>query len=585
MTVKVYASGVLAYDSQLPEENHYSMISVRIQEEINKGGTAKLILPPMHRRYDGFPAMRTLVEIYRNDKLRWRGRALPHSDDIYGCRTVSCEGELCFLNDATMRPYMLSGSPAELFTQLLTVYNNAVAGDPWKQFEIGEITIMSDVPIELSATNPEQVYTSLQKLRNKCGGYIFFDSTEAGLRRINWYSELPYRCSQPVRFGRNLLDYSSSASITGIATRIIPYGAKDGNGNRLQINVDGKDYVENPEAQAQRGIIEKPVIYDGITDAATLQAVAEADVMTAGTIPETIRLSALDLSRFDASIDSFAVGQFVRAHSDYHTLSGEYALVAMDEDLVKPGIGSVTLTQDVRYYDGSGSTLSGSISNEMTQQEAQRIAATLDVVKQATAWLTNGKGYKVERVDANGNTIDTLYMDTPDINTAVNVLRIGQSGIGFSHNGVDGPYVSAWTIDGQFNTDLISTSVITSADGTIKIDLGKNIFSINTIYEVLDLLLKGKIEATKNGLTLYGWDLDNEDYADTLHISAGHLGERAGGGSNIWAPGTHLNITAGTGDGTGYRLQLGLPNNAIVINGKTSSWKSNGDGTYTLIGQ
>ena len=164
MTVKVYASGVLAYDSQLPEEKHYSMLSIRIQEGLNKGGTAKLILPPDHRLYNGFPAMRTPVEIYRNDKLRWRGRPLPHSGDFYGRRTITCEGELCFLNDATMRPYTLAGTPAQLFAHFLTAYNAAVAGDPWKQFVTGEVTVVSDADVELSAANPEQVYTSVQKL-------------------------------------------------------------------------------------------------------------------------------------------------------------------------------------------------------------------------------------------------------------------------------------------------------------------------------------------------------------------------------------------------------------------------------------
>lgn len=105
-------------------------------------------------------------------------------------------------------------------------------------------------------------------------------------------------------------------------------------------------------------------------------------------------------------------------------------------------------------------------------------------VSAATEWLTNGKGYKVERRDANGNTIDTLYMDTPDIKTAKNVMRVGNSGIGFSYTGVDGPYISAWTIDGKFNADfilagtlygiLIKAGKITSEDEKIVIDLSKD---------------------------------------------------------------------------------------------------------------
>lgn len=100
------------------------------------------------------------------------------------------------------------------------------------------------------------------------------------------------------------------------------------------------------------------------------------------------------------------------------------------------------------------------------QQQIQQAPTKTDLERAkeaATAWLTNGKGYKVERRDADGKVIDTLYMDTPDINTAVNILRIGQSGIGFSHTGVNGPYLSAWTIDGHFCADFMTTGTLNAA--------------------------------------------------------------------------------------------------------------------------
>ena len=99
------------------------------------------------------------------------------------------------------------------------------------------------------------------------------------------------------------------------------------------------------------------------------------------------------------------------------------------------------------------------------KQEIQKTPTKSDLKRAqeaATAWLTNGKGYKVERRDDAGRVIDTLYMDTPDVETAVNVMRVGQSGIGFSHNGVNGPYESAWTIDGSFNADFITAGNMTA---------------------------------------------------------------------------------------------------------------------------
>ena len=108
------------------------------------------------------------------------------------------------------------------------------------------------------------------------------------------------------------------------------------------------------------------------------------------------------------------------------------------------------------------------------QKEIEKVSKPTfykEIVSSATDWLTNGKGYKVERRDANGNAIDTLYMDIPDIETAKNVLRIGQSGIGFSKSGVNGPYYSAWTLDGRFNADFIMAGVLSSMDGNLQFDL------------------------------------------------------------------------------------------------------------------
>lgn len=487
MNVKIYACGELAYDSQLPVEEHFSILSAQIQEGINKGGMATLLLPPDHRLYDGFPAMRACVEIYRDDKLRWRGRALAHEDDFWGRRTVPCEGELCFLNDSSMRPYALHGSPQDLLGQILGVHNATV--DPWKRLILGTVTIPTrDITVE--SKMPEKCYTAVQRLLKEAGGYLLIDTAADGQRQLNWYANLPDNCNQFIRLGENLLDYDSSANIAGIATRIVPYGAAGEDGKRIQINVDGRDYVDNLEAQQLRGIIEVPRVYNEITDPEVLRKVAERDVMTSGMLPERIKLSAVDLSRVDATLDQFAVGRMVHAESERHKLSGTYAIVELAEDLVQPSSGSISLVRDAMYYDGIP-TLSGSVSADLRQQasdlsaQGAQIMADMQVaIEAATSWLTNGQGYMVQRRDPHtGQVIDTLYMDTPDINTAVNVLRLGQSGIGFSHNGVNGPYVSAWTIDGKFNASFILAGVLTATiikTGILSDKLGRNYINLDT---------------------------------------------------------------------------------------------------------
>ncbi|MSS43797.1 hypothetical protein FYJ27_08655 [Anaerosalibacter bizertensis] len=82
-------------------------------------------------------------------------------------------------------------------------------------------------------------------------------------------------------------------------------------------------------------------------------------------------------------------------------------------------------------------------------------------IDNATSLITgNQGGYRVDRLNAEGKPYETLYMDTDDIQTATNVIRINQNGIGFSNSGYNGPYETAMTIDGKIVADFITTGTL-----------------------------------------------------------------------------------------------------------------------------
>lgn len=83
-------------------------------------------------------------------------------------------------------------------------------------------------------------------------------------------------------------------------------------------------------------------------------------------------------------------------------------------------------------------------------------------IDNATNWLTGADGYVIAVKDNNGTWKEILFLDTPSVETAKNVLRINTNGIGFSTNGVNGPYRNAWTIDGSLVADFITTGVLTA---------------------------------------------------------------------------------------------------------------------------
>ena len=94
-------------------------------------------------------------------------------------------------------------------------------------------------------------------------------------------------------------------------------------------------------------------------------------------------------------------------------------------------------------------------------QKQLRRSVTADYVNEqignATDKITGGLGgYVKVTLNANNEPQEILIMDHPSTATAVNVIRINQAGIGFSQNGYQGPFNSAWLIDGTFDAQVIN---------------------------------------------------------------------------------------------------------------------------------
>ena len=157
-------------------------------------------------------------------------------------------------------------------------------------------------------------------------------------------------------------------------------------------------------------------------------------------------------------------------------------------DSVELGDAKTTLAKTIRSdIKDSASTITAELPTKSYMQKA---------LDRATQLLTGGLGGFVRyTLNADGEPQEILIMDTDDIQTAVNVIRLNKNGIGFSTNGYDGPFKSAWTIDGHFIADFIDTGNINA--------------SLITTGELLASLIKaGKIQS-KNGKVYF--DLDNNE--------------------------------------------------------------------------
>lgn len=351
--IQIYADGVLAYDSRLED---YTLLGLTVTQSIHKAGTASIIMPQHHPAYNLYTSYKTVVTIYRDGILLFRGRALYPSDDFYNRRTIVCEGERCFLRDGCHRaPYVYQDGPANIFTQLIEMYNAQV--DEFKRFVVGTVDVTDpNNYIRLENETAESFADVIDKLIERCGGYIVFTTNAAGERVINWYESLGYRSSQVIEFGENLLDFARTSSNADLATVIVPYGAKDETtGSRITIESinNGMDFIQDYDAVALRGIIVKAVYWDDITVPENLLAKAQQYLETSKMMVTSLDLSAVDLSDMDKSIDTFQVGDDIQVRSLPHGVNDIFQLTERTYDLLNPANGKVTLGKDVATLTGA----------------------------------------------------------------------------------------------------------------------------------------------------------------------------------------------------------------------------------------
>ena len=351
MALQLFADGAVVYDSRLED---YALAGLKTTSGLNKGGTAEFIMPPGHPAYNSFISYRTIVTLRENGVLRFRGRALYPSDDFYNFRTITCEGERCFLRDAVIRPYTFTADPASIFSAAVALYNAEV--DEFKRFTPGVCTVTdANDYIRLESEDAETFADFFDKLVERCGGYITFTDAPDGGRQINWLAEIDSRSDQVIEFGENLLEFARSGQSEELATAVLPYGAQLEDGTRVTIKGvnGGKDYIEDAEAVTLRGRIMATVYWDDVTDPHNLLTKAREWLNKHKLAVISLQLTAADLSRMDKRIDSYQVGDRVKVTSTPHGVDDWFQLTERTTDWLVHDGGSINLGQTVNSLTGA----------------------------------------------------------------------------------------------------------------------------------------------------------------------------------------------------------------------------------------
>lgn len=511
--------------------------------------------------------------------------------------------------------YDLSGIPVKPFTAysaasaLSGLKSNAVVDCPF-DFWTDKDTF-ANFKVSTPASIRSRLGGAAGSILDVYGGEYEFDNYTVKL-----HSHRGMNRGVSIRYGKNLTDIKQDQNCSNVATGIYPYWYSEAGYLHL--------LVELPEK-----IVPAPGAYNFVK-IRTLDLSSEFEVQPT---PEQLRaktqkfiednnigVPAVSLSVSFAQLqqsEEYKHLKLLERVSLFDTVNVEFPalkvsatakVVKMVYDVIGNRVKSVALGSVRANIADTISNQKQELENQnskIDENQKENKSNLLLAQEAATAWLTNGEGYAYFRKDEFGNIKDILFMDTKNVEDAVNVMRVGQSGIGFSHTGVNGLYESAWTIDGHFIADFITTGKIVSQNGAVVIDLNSGSVIINGEIDGR----KTEFIMTRDGI--HGYSANSKDPKDpqykmehTLELEFAHNGIPSGLWNPSWEENTGLSIgcvTGGLSIGTsesstniyggtirlnsvmtGTAIEVGM--DALKIWDKVVSWKNNGDGTYSLIG-
>lgn len=395
-----------------------------------------------------------------------------------------------------------------------------------------------------------------------------------------------------IRYGKNLTDLKQEQNCSAVYTGVYPYWTSmDGNLMELPeriVNAPGTyNFVRIKTLDVSSAFQEKPSAEQ--LRAYTQKYIENNDI---GVPKVSLKVSFAQLNQSE----EYKHLKLLERVSLFDTVSVVFpALNVSAKAKVVKTVYNVMLDRMESVTIGSvRSNIADTIVNQNKEIASKPSKTALEQAREAaTEWLTNGKGYAYFRKDDMCNIIDILFLDTPDIETAVNVLRVGQSGIGFSHNGVNGPYESAWTIDGKFNADFITAGTINASlikAGTLNAELVNviNLIAdkVSSKSEYSELYIDGaslNIEGS-HGKTFFVQNYDDGVaymYFTQYDENGNDIGRSQIGANRIYLGGTWAEPNFSIETGNDGEVKFGIKGS----DSKQIFWKNNNDGTYTLMGK
>lgn len=366
---------------------------------LNKIDGLTFAMSTSHPHIEKIEKMSSVMAVYRNDDIIFRGRVIATTQNIDTTVNVDCEGLLGYLNDTIKRPFLykksatVAGTSNHYLQRLLVDHNSQVSKNSHK---IKKGTFGHSKSYETKETGYKSMWSLVEKLVDAVGGYIRTRYENDGVY-IDYRGSFPdANATQKIIVGENVLNLSRKASGDELATAVIPIG-KD-NLNIKSIN-GGLDYVQDTNGVSQYGFICRQVDFPNISDKTALRNAGREYLETSAKLAVNYEIEAIDLNLTDAEIEAFKISQNIQVESPNEDFDDTLMLKEMSINLadlqssiIKVGDQSNVFVDIIQRNTHAAQERAEAIANNKSQVFIQMEAPSEIYEEAQNLWINTKDG-------------------------------------------------------------------------------------------------------------------------------------------------------------------------------------------------
>ena len=308
---------------------------------------------------------------------------------------------------------------------------------------------------------------------------------------VKFHSHRGQKTGVVIEYGKNLTALEQDEDNSGVYTALLPYAVYTPEGTDTETVVTLPEVtlpiVTSEIVRAKTLIMDFSDQFDGVVTEEALRAKANSYIKAnplGATIP-TVKVSFEPLWKqpeYSALLERVNLCDTVTIRHSLLGVSVSAMVIETVYDTLAERYKSISLGQSKSSMITTISEVQSSVDKvESTVGRFPKLLQT--AISKATGLITGQSGgyVVIHTSEENGQPYELLILDAPSIDDAVNVWRWNVGGLGFSHNGYNGPYETAITADGQIVADFITSGslvaniikagVIQSQDGSSWWDL------------------------------------------------------------------------------------------------------------------